>query len=270
MKKQILVPLDSSPVSKEVIQIANDWALKNDLEIVFFHVNPKKDNSGKDQLEKFLDEQPISAEFQAISSIGITYQEILNQEIALQPELIIMAAHSHRMMSRLFLGSNTDFVVQNASCPVFVHKRSTQVLSNCMIVPLDYSDINSDLVKFADEWAVKEDATIHFIHVATLPEFAHYNMEQSWSWDDTEIKEIQNEEETEIKNFVENLKPQSNYHLHIEYGKPYNHILDLQDKVHSKMIIMASHSHSLIERLIVGNNTKYLLHNSNCPIFVYR
>ncbi|MDH5560278.1 MAG: universal stress protein, partial [Deltaproteobacteria bacterium] len=250
MDKQILVPLDSSPISKEVIQIANDWAMVTGSEIIFFHVNPKKDKSGKDQLEKLLDEQHISANFQAVSSIGITYQEIIKQEKSLQPDLIIMAAHSHTVMSRLFLGSNTDHVVQNANCSVYVYRRSAEVLKNRFIVPLDFTSINKDVVKFADDWASKEGAKIFFIHVATLPEFAHYNMEHGWEWDDAEIKSIEADETEKTRSFIEKIKPKSEYEMVIEYGKPYYKIYDLQKRINAKTIIMAAHSHSLLERII--------------------
>jgi hypothetical protein len=46
-------------------------------------------------------------------------------------------------------------------------------------VPLDYTDVNLDLIKTADEWAKKKDAKLVFLHVDKLPEYvgSDYMME---------------------------------------------------------------------------------------------
>ena len=36
--------------------------------------------------------------------------------------LIMMAAHSHTLMSRLIMGSNTDYLVHHAACPMYIYR----------------------------------------------------------------------------------------------------------------------------------------------------
>ena len=90
----------------------------------------------------------------------------------LDPDLIIMAAHSHTVLDRYFLGSNTDYVVHHCHCPVYVHKQHTGTFSNKIIVPLDYTEVNKPVVKYADDWAQRTGAELYFIHVEPELEYA--------------------------------------------------------------------------------------------------
>jgi nucleotide-binding universal stress UspA family protein len=104
--------------------------------------------------------------------VGKHYEKILELEHELQPQLIVMAAHTHSFMHRLFLGSNTDHVLHEAKIPVYVYKCTDAVLEDIILVPLDYTDVNLELIKRADEWAQRDDAKLVFLHVDELAEYA--------------------------------------------------------------------------------------------------
>ncbi len=95
----------------------------------------------------------LSAEWQVVHLFADPADGILKQQEELKPALIIMAAHSHTMMGRLFLGSNTDMVLHQSSSPIFVYKQ-TERDPQQIIVPLDFSSISEQLLRKADEIAL--------------------------------------------------------------------------------------------------------------------
>ena len=58
-----------------------------------------------------------------LRKIGTPGFEILDLVEREKADLVIMAAHSHTMLGRLFMGSNTDYVVHHIHCPLYVFKK---------------------------------------------------------------------------------------------------------------------------------------------------
>ena len=120
MKKRILVPVDNTPVTEYVIKLADFWGQKLDAKLLFLHarnaeiqklvdhgelINPKEG------FEQHLGNTLCENENEIVYRSGNPYQTILDAEQEFVPEMIVMAAHTHTMLGRVFLGSNTDHVL---------------------------------------------------------------------------------------------------------------------------------------------------------------
>jgi len=296
MEKRILVPFDNSVVSRDIIRIADDWATRINGELYFLHASPKTFFSSskiqpwqrEQKLKGFIESLKVKSKYQVLTPIGKPYQKIIEEERRIHADLIIMAAHSHTTVARALLGSNTDFVVHRAGCPVYVYKKHTEELEKHIIVPIDFSEINKVVAKEADEWAKQSGSKLTFIHIGAASEIAHYNYEfnrtfddsedekgwgedaDSWSWDKGE-QERKNKEVTEsLKEFIAELGIESEHEQIIDFGKPTRKILDLQQKLKANLIMMAAHNHTSLERVLVGSKTDFLLHNIDCPMYVHK
>ena len=53
-------------------------------------------------------------------------------------------------------------------------------------------------------------------------------------------------------------------------GNPYQTILDAEQEFVPEMIVMASHSHTMAGRLIMGSNTDYMLHHAHCRMYILK
>lgn len=289
MEKRILVPLDYSEVSQEVVQIADQWAQRKNASLFFLHVDSEyMDNATVNresflkQFEFYLDKYGIESKYQSFLRIGTPYVEIVQIANELEVDLIIMAAHSHTLLGRIFLGSNTDFVLHHCKCPVYVHKQETKSLDKTIIVPVDRTPINVPVIKLADSWAQQTGSKLIFIHTDPVPEYGggQYAMESGFYHKGDEkvvAEEDRSEREKEIERlqrgfneFVEPLGIVSEHSFVFEFGKPYLHIEELQKKTNAGLIMMAAHSHTLLDRLFMGSNTDYLVHHLNCPIYIYK
>jgi nucleotide-binding universal stress UspA family protein len=293
MEKKILVPITPSDVSKELIARADIWGQRTGAELRFLHVrsivNPLDINftfsvipieQEQEELTEYLKRLDIKSKYSINIRSGVIYSQIIEEEQAYQPDLIMMAAHSHTILARLFLGSNTDYVVHHSTCPVFVYRRKDQQEKTSIIVPLDYSGINIEVIKFADEWANRTNSRINFIHVPASPSEVKFSGDYVWIKDtafendnrrsNDRIRNISLEEKQKLESYIEKQHITAKYNTIIKFGKPYLEILNLQKEINAKWIMMATHSHTLLNRIFIGSNTDYLLHHSDATLYIYK
>lgn len=293
MEKKILVPITPSDVSKDLIVRADIWGQRTGAELRFLHVrsivNPLDINFSfsvipieqeQEELTDYLKRFEIKSNYSAKIRSGVIYSQIIEEEQEYNPDLIMMAAHSHTTLARLFLGSNTDYVVHHSKCPVFVYRRIDKQENTSIIVPLDYADVNSEIIKFADEWACRTDSKIYFIYVSPNPSDARYSGDYVWVKDpalpgesrreDDRIKNLSLEQKEKLDGYIRQQDVKANHESVIKFGKPYVHILNLQKNINAKWIMMATHSHTLLNRFFLGSNTDYLLHHSDATMYIYK
>ncbi len=137
--KKILVPIDFSGYSKNLLNYANNFAKKFQAKIILVHVVepiiypvdfsmgqidfPATDSEiatkAKDELHK-LAETIIdkNIESQVIIKSGKPFVEINETARELDIDLIIIATHGHTGVEHLLFGSTAEKVVRKAPCPV--------------------------------------------------------------------------------------------------------------------------------------------------------
>ena len=149
--KRILVPIDFSEVSAEVLEMGVQIAEKWDADIVALHVARESDyipSSAYDstfpplaysehranQLTKFREDARSRLEGQVEAMLrlagggkrshslilwGDPATDIVQMATNGSFDLIVMATHGRRGLNRMFLGSVTEHVLRHAPCPVF-------------------------------------------------------------------------------------------------------------------------------------------------------
>ena len=293
MEKRILVPITPSNVSNKVIRKADQWGQRTGANLRFLHVRSIirpvdvnfsygaisiEEDSG--ELDKYLNTLDIKSAYSVAVRTGVIYTQIIEEEKRFKADLIIMAAHSHTAFARFFLGSNTDYTIHHSTCPVFVFKATMQPENNRIIVPLDYSEVNQSVISIADAWASQSQSRLHFVHVVAPPEDAHYSGNYVWGREYAEeiherrrsdrINRISSKQHEKMANYLDSMKLHAAYDCTIKFGKPYLEILHLQRSLNANLIMMATHSHTLLNRIFVGSNTDYILHHSNCSMYIYK
>ena len=98
-------------MTQDVIKLADFWGQKLDAKLLFLHarnaeiqklvdrgelINPKEG------FEQHLENTPCESENEIVYRSGNPYQTILDAEQEFVPEMIVMAAHTHIMLGRVF------------------------------------------------------------------------------------------------------------------------------------------------------------------------
>jgi nucleotide-binding universal stress UspA family protein len=141
MIKKILVAVDFSDLSTEIVEQAADLALAFKADVFIIHtIAPTPVYSGSeisppvimdysveewrseqhdlDTMADFLKQKGIRAETILLS--GPITEVIYNKAIELNIDLIIVGAHSHGFLYRAFIGSVSEGLLKHAPCPILV------------------------------------------------------------------------------------------------------------------------------------------------------
>jgi nucleotide-binding universal stress UspA family protein len=141
MINKILVTVDFSDLSTEVVGQAADLALAFKAEVYIMHVIPPtpvyggseisppvimdysaeewhSEQNDLDAMADFMKQKGIKAETVLMS--GPITDVVLNKALELKIDLITVGAHSHGFLYRAFIGSVSEGLLKRAPCPVLV------------------------------------------------------------------------------------------------------------------------------------------------------
>ena len=287
MKKQIVIPVDYSEIGHEMALMGDEWASQIDGHLHFLHVSKlpeasyypghfehvdqRDETKELQRLNTYLSDLNLKSDYDLSHEYGTPYLKIVEMSNKLNADLVIMAAHSHTMLDRLFLGSNTDYVVHHVHCPVFVHKKIKQPAENIIIVPLDFSDANVPVVEEANNWATLNNSELHFVHIMMPVDYSYYGAEASWGLSKAEFDLTEDKGMEAMDNFLANTKITAQEKRVVVFGSSsYLRLLEYQQEVNARLIMLAGNDHSAAGRLFLGSNTDYLLHHTEIPMYVFK
>jgi nucleotide-binding universal stress UspA family protein len=141
MIKKILVTVDFSDLSTEVVGQAADIAIAFKADVTIIHVIPptpvysgseinppvimdytpeewRSEQHDLDTMADFMKQKGIKAETVLLG--GSITEVIISKAIELNIDLIIVGAHSHGFLYRAFIGSVSEGLLKHAPCPVMV------------------------------------------------------------------------------------------------------------------------------------------------------
>ena len=129
MFRRILVPVDGTPGSEQVIPYATDLAVALDAEVVICHVITSPDAPTASTSERQA-AQYASRIAQHFRDAGVTVKtqvrrgdpplEIKRTAVDWEVDAIVMATRSRRRLEKLMLGSVADAIVRDCRLPVLL------------------------------------------------------------------------------------------------------------------------------------------------------
>ena len=131
--KKILVPVDFSDCSKKALQYAIPFARQFGAELTLLSVvepypavpemaptDFQTVGDTRRELERMRETVPEAIRAKTLLRTGAPSTEIVDAAADLGTDLIIIATHGRKGLSRMMLGSTTEKVVRHARCPVLI------------------------------------------------------------------------------------------------------------------------------------------------------
>ena len=269
--KHILVPTDFSECADRAAQVAASLAKISGAKLHFYHnmiipINwimleqhqeqmypdvTKSVNENKSQLQEYVNKaqkDDIEAEyfldFESSSDAISRYAE--SHHI----DLIVMGSHGASGVKELFIGSNAQRMVRNATVPVFIVKDKTPNLEVPKV--LFASDFEPEMmtpfIKVV-EFAEMLDAKIHLIYINTPADFKrswviHEKME---SFRALASSRLEKSEIVDCMYFEEGIEKYCEIH-------------------HTDLITIATHHRKGLSRAILGSLTERIVNHVDLPV----
>ena len=117
-----LLAYDGSDRASRAMRAAADFALTLDISLVVVTVarDLKLGERTLDQARSYLEPYSIRAEFKLVQ--GHAHDGIINSLKEFGADLLFIGAYGHSRIIEMVLGSNTEYVLRNAPCPVFMSR----------------------------------------------------------------------------------------------------------------------------------------------------
>lgn len=198
---------------------------------------------------------------------GALLPEILTQAAQDQTELVVVGARGGNFMRHALLGSTAERLIRKTRLPVLVVKQAVTNAYKTVLVPVDFSD--SSLA--ALDWALTlPGVEIILLHVLSLPF-------EGKLWlagvDDDRIAHYRNAARHEATEKLATLcearqQTAANVRLLVVNGDPAQCILDKEKEYDCDLIALGKQGESLVEELLIGSVTRYVLGESSSDVLV--
>ncbi|MFW6089431.1 MAG: universal stress protein [Gemmatimonadota bacterium] len=276
----ILCPTDLSDASVQAVPLATHFARLHGADLHLVHIHLLHTMSPEEDDVPFPGEQAARVALEA-SAGGISWNQVVHRverginaaptivdyADANDVDLIVMGSHGRRGFRRLMLGSVTAEVVRSARRPVLVVRHEEDAAPptevDRLVVPVDFSPASQQAVDVAVELAATLDVPIELLHaVEPIP---YVQMAYPIAVDDGEFKA---HAQRRLDEMVEKLDTTGEVRTTIAVDMAEQAVIDAAYRSSAPLVVMASHGHSGLARVLLGSTTERLLRNAPCPVLV--
>ena len=300
--RNILVPIDFSPLSQKAIIYAQGFAEKFGSIVHLVHIvepipvvvgidaAPVPPPISRQDLAKFerdladlAKELPPGLVGRTIVREGWAVVEVISVAKELQIDLIIVPTHGHSGIQRVLFGSNAEGIIRKAPCAVLVvrpaerefinrsntpEKRVTFALKNSL-VPVDFSDSSRAALGYAVTLARRFQAKLICLHVIEIIPTAEPEMSIV-----TEMELIRKSvfEATErtLQEFLKGQSAQIPRENVLTFGSASREIIEIAEDRKADLIVMGTHRKTGGARFLLGGTAERVVRHALCPVLVVR
>ncbi len=293
--KTILCPVDLSPITRQVVDLAvqacrlfgSRLVVQHNIEVMVppevpLEVLPLPDfldeQYTKQRVQEFISSVPASIPTEIRITRGLADSSILYLAREIAADLIVMGTHGRSGIKHMLIGSTTERVIARSCRPVLAVRESgafkiipttdplTSAQGREVLVPIDFSPHSLNTLEHAYRLATMLPITLHLLHVV-----------QPISWEDMQgaghfnVPEYQRARVLEAKERLRLLIPEEmvdRVQVHVRMGPVVKEITDLADSIRASLIVMGVTPGGLIEDLLFGAVAYGVLRGSPCPVWV--
>ncbi len=142
-----------------------------------------------------------------------------------------------------------------------------------ILAPVDFTDVTNSQIRLVKEIALKHKAQVVLFHAVSPPLKALYPETFVGVVNPATLEEIEKEliktarEKMEgLRDFLSGL----DVDLKVEVGDPREKILEIEEKEGIDLVIMGSHSKTLIEKVLVGSTAQKVVRYGTKPVLVVK
>jgi nucleotide-binding universal stress UspA family protein len=210
--------------------------------------------------------------------VGKPAQEIVATAGELKADLIVIATHGRGGFKHLMLGSTTEKVIRQATCPVLVVHEATRgpiktaaegIVLQRILVPVDFSDCAKEGARYASIFATGVGANLLFMHIVHPPDCMMVEgTAAAPNWPQL-VEQTVLEAEDKLDQMV-NFLPLVGIsaETQVEVGDPVEKLIAASARPDIDMVITSTHGYSGLRHALLGSVAEPLARLATCPVLV--
>jgi nucleotide-binding universal stress UspA family protein len=298
MFNRMLIPLDGSKTAEKVLPHARRLATVSSISVELLGVVEMTEvaaeiSSSEAPYAEALIEEALRHSTEYLETLARTFPNgmvrcrveqgrpedvIINAAATHKDTLIAMATHGRSGVSRWLVGSVTEKVLRGTVNPLLVvHARpdvKTEALASLssVIVPLDGSEMAESVLSPVADLALALSLQVILLRAYALPA-ATYGGDDYYVPNYIELKDqIKNESDSYLSSKASSLRAQgvANVSTVAIEGSAADAIISLSHATLDNLVALSSHSHSGLQRWVLGSVTEKVVRHCEDPVLVVR
>jgi nucleotide-binding universal stress UspA family protein len=285
MYETILVGFDESPASKPAVIEASNWIRRHGGKLILVHAiffETEEFSFAPDQQEKRVKvgekaciqaKEMIAAEFgieaEYLLCEGESTDVIIDVAMGKKADLIVLGTFGRKGLKRLLMGSVISDVIGKSPVDVLVVKKPCEKCTGeygSLLVPFDGSEFSKRALVRACQLSKSDGSSITVLYV--IPQY-----EEMVEFFKTEsIRKSLSREAEKIIGAAAAIAASegATVQKEIAEGHSADRIIETAIKNNRDLIIMGSHGHSGIDKVIIGSTAERVVANASCPILLVK
>jgi len=194
---------------------------------------------------------------------GFADKELLAAIDDVGADLVVMGTHGRTGVQEFLLGSIAAQLVRHSPVPVFTTPASEGWSPETVLVPTDGSEYAEEAATHAIDVASRLDAAVHVVSVVDSGEFGYEF--PSMDIPDMLAEGANDAVDRVIERAVDRDVPTTS---EVVQGRPSRRILDVAEERGADLIVLGTHGHSALGRLIVGSVAERVVRGAEMPVLV--
>jgi nucleotide-binding universal stress UspA family protein len=304
--RHILVPLDFSGMSRQALLSAVPLARRHGAKISLIHVclppmvtesypdggivvpiSSERLLKGANAHLQLLATQLLPRDLRGETLVreGNPAYEIVQAAEGLKVDLIVVSTTGSSGLRRVLLGSTAERIVRHAHCPVLTVRRrpaprkkkkaSEDAASypdelpwRRILVPLDFSETSLQALRVAVPLARESGAQLFLLNVIQP------HIYPPWMEGDVLVTNqdlVIGRAKTELPRIAHRFVPaEVKANTIIGHGQAAPEIIRTSERKRIDLIVLSTHGHTGIDRLLLGSTAEHVVRRAKCPVFVVR
>jgi len=215
---------------------------------------------------------------------------IVDEANRLGADVIVIGSRGSGILKRIITGSNSDYVLHNASCPVAIVRHIEEDLkvhdplnsvggSRKVVIAVDESRESVYAFKWALENFSREEDNLILYHVnqsvplAATAGTGEFGIEEVYVPGQIAGKsevEALNQSEKLVEKYMEYVNKETKIKCEgiVVNGQPEMKVIEGLTNLRADAVVIGTHDRSVLSRTMLSSLTDHLAHNSPCPLLV--
>jgi nucleotide-binding universal stress UspA family protein len=289
--QKILFPTDFSDASRAALDHALMWTELADAELVLLHVlslrtadpfNPEHHFPAPEEFEERLHALADSemALFAPKSDRPLRIRQIVRRAPEVERgilefaesedvDLVVLGTHGRRGPAHLLIGSTASEILRRSERAVLVVPSRSQRKAGRLrriLAPTDFSAMARHAVAHARELAASTGATLELFHV--LPSLEVPLPMNPGSFGGGIVSELEPAARSALAELAALPGPEGKIETEVWQGPAASSILNRAAETEADLVVLATHGHTGLDRLLLGSVTEKVARLSPCPVLV--
>ena len=267
MENRIVIPLDGTESSAEILRYVQAITPRDDTVIALLRVMPESGAPAGGETHANDIHDSLTAAGWSVSRetrMGDPVEEIVKFAMLMPATLMVMSTHGRSGLERVREGSVTEQVLKQSPCPIFIlhttraeptDHREDQLFRR-ILVPLDGTKTSASILSCVERFAKIHDSEVILFHDEVEDGGSDYNH--------AAVKETLQDQSVKLAN--SGLKVTLDMST---YKRPIREILSKIDEMDIDLVSMATHGECGTRRALDESVTAEVIRHANCPLLVW-